>query len=460
MTTAYTFKAKPKIRPLIFNKTKSSYQAYVSRISSVGGQKSSCLKGVSILIIGAGPAGLVLARAAANQGAVVQVLEKADDPRNDDTGYNNRSFNITLDDVGRMVLNDEKAWQGGNWIRGRAVHQANSKKVVYADYGPTEDDKLVSIPRPLLRQNLCNLAESAGARLSFNAKIESVDCDKGLVSYINNHGNVITARADLIAFCDGLNSLADQLIQQKHGATIDKWSEKRRYVSGMIDGSDNNRLNKNYMHFWHEMNGDRFTIGIPNADSSLACLLVDDNLNRPYSFSDSRAEIRKRLKHEYPSFSLSAPTIADTLPKGRHSHFWYKTISRYLVGSKGVIIGDAGCAFPPWAGYGANQSMFGAALLVDYLNRSPGKIQLALLNYQHQQLSLSSYLSAFVSKQGDFLSGPVAILPDERSDPALGPMIWRSYLATKQPLGQKYFNLSGRFNISNRSVRLKRTINN
>lgn len=419
-----------------FINTADPYKGYVKRISSVVNQRSVALKGLSIAIIGAGPAGLVLARAAANQGAIVHLLEKAGDPRNDDAGYTNRSFNITLDNVGRMVLGEERAWKGGNWIRGRAVHEAGTGKVHYADYGPSDDDKLVSIPRSVLRQNLCDLAQSAGARMSFNVKIHKIDCDKGLVSYTDQHGHMITGRADLIAFCDGVHSMADEILRERHGALITKSAEKRRYVAGMVNNLAGRRLNKNYMHFWHETKGDRFTIGIPNTDRSIGCLLVDDNMRRPYTFSSKVDEVRNRLNIEYPDFSKSAPDIAGTI-SGRHSHFWYKTISRYRVGNKAVILGDAACAFPPWAGYGANQAMFGAALLTHYLSRSHGKLQTSLNAYQQQQLDLSRRLLDYVAKQGDFLSGPVADSPDARSDPALGQMIWRSYISMRRPMRRR-----------------------
>ena len=70
---------------------------------------SQRLARLKITVIGAGPAGLVFARNAALHGAIVTVFERAGDPRGVDAGYTNRSFNITLDNVGRQVLGDPRA---------------------------------------------------------------------------------------------------------------------------------------------------------------------------------------------------------------------------------------------------------------------------------------------------------------------------------------------------------------
>jgi 2-polyprenyl-6-methoxyphenol hydroxylase-like FAD-dependent oxidoreductase len=414
--------AKPK---------KPQYSQYLDTISQVLSRSSQRLAGYNIVVIGAGPAGLVLARTAALQGATVQVLEKAGDPRTDDAGYTNRSFNLTLDDVGRAMLADERALRGGTWLRGRAIHNyENSDQIRYADYGETPQAHLVSIPRPVLRQNLCSLAEVAGVKLTFRAQITATDCDASTVSFRDQQGLPHTVQADLISFCDGVHSLADPLLRSA-GALIERWPEQRRYVSGLISPAMNDNISTEYIHFWHERNQKSFTIGIPNADQSVACLLVS-------SFSDvlpgdkpfTSTETYSRLEQDFPRLYQSAPDVAVMLTAQMCGRFWYKSVNQYRVGRRGILAGDSGGAFPPWAGFGANQSMFSACLLVYLLARYNRNKDKALNEYEQQQLSLANCMKAFVAKQGDFLSGPVVEDPAGRSDPALGPLIWQAYLAT------------------------------
>jgi hypothetical protein len=66
---------------------------------------------LSVIVIGGGPAGLTFARLASAQGADVTVLEQAGDPRTEEPGYTDRSFNITLDNVGRYILGDSSIWE-------------------------------------------------------------------------------------------------------------------------------------------------------------------------------------------------------------------------------------------------------------------------------------------------------------------------------------------------------------
>lgn len=92
--------------------------------TNLNAERSDALAGVRIITIGGGPAGLSLATAARAHGARVTVLEQAGDPRGSDPGYTNRSFNITLNDVGRLVLGTPRAWEGGATILGRASQPA------------------------------------------------------------------------------------------------------------------------------------------------------------------------------------------------------------------------------------------------------------------------------------------------------------------------------------------------
>ncbi len=100
-----------------------------------------------------------------------------------------------------------------------------------------------------------------------------------------------------------------------------------------------------------------------------------------------------------------------------------------MLGRRGVIIGDAACTVPPWAGYGANTAMYSAAILVTLLARHADTQSEALAVYATHIASLSASLMSFVFDQGDFLAGPVVTDPAGRSDDALAGLI----LAARQP---------------------------
>jgi 2-polyprenyl-6-methoxyphenol hydroxylase-like FAD-dependent oxidoreductase len=384
---------------------------------------SQYLTGLRVMVIGAGPAGLVFARNAALHGAVVTILEQAGDPRGTDAGYTNRSFNITLDNVGRQVLGDARAWKGGIWLNGRAIHCNVTADVTYARYGRTVDAELISIPRPVLRQNLCKLAEEAGATILFHARATGTNTATGAVAYESVHGNHEEIHGDLVVFGDGLHSLVTSSASAELG--IQTWPEPRNYISGMIAPEDNPGLSLGHIHFWHEQNNGNFSVGIPNADGSVALLIVSlfaDIAADAHPFA-TPAQAEARLRRDFPHLYTVAPQLAEQLPHHRRGTFCFKSAQKYRVGQKGVIVGDAGLVFPPWAGYGANQAMYGAASMANALVEHRGVLDSALDDYQQTQQLLSAELIEFVDGQGDFLSGPVAKDPAGRSEPALSMII-------------------------------------
>ncbi len=392
------------------------------------------LQGLRVIVIGAGPAGLVFARAAAIQGADVTVIEKAGDPRGKDPGYTNRSFNITLDNVGRQVLADNRAWEGGIWLSGRAIHNfQGSNHVYYTRYGKTSDAELISIPRPVLRQNLCNLAEASGAHLIFRACVTEADGTTGAVFYTDRLGRDRHTQSDLIVFSDGSHSLADDIVAAGNNSQSQIWHEPRSYITGMIEPKHNQDLSLNHIHFWHESSSDAFSVGILNANGSIALLLTSlfSDMPEPIHPFPTPKLAAERLRRDFPRLFAAAPHLPQQLPKRQRGQFCYKSVSRYRVKNKGIVVGDAGCVFPPWAGYGANQAMYAAASLAHILSTHKGDVDTALPLYEKQQKILAGLLMSFVSSQGDFLSGPVTKNPSGRSDPALGPLILQARRRTQ-----------------------------
>lgn len=387
---------------------------------------TEALRGLTLAVVGAGPAGLVFATAAANHGADVTVFEKAGDPRQDDPGYTDRSFNITLDNVGRQVLANPLAWHGGIWLQGRALHNfQGSEQTHYARYGHHSDAEYVSIPRPVLRQNMCSLAEMAGVKLRFRTPVTSLDMDAGSVQVKNTRHH-----ADLVVASDGFHSLVNELCQP---TDIHTWPEPRSYVTAMIAPKYNRGLSLRHIHLWHESSG-AFTVGIPNADGSIDLLLAStfaDVSEKAHPF-ETHAQARTRLRRDFPQLLADAPQLPEQLPSRRRGYFKYKSTTRYRFGKRGVVVGDAACAFPPWAGFGANQSMYAAASLAYFLAHSDST-EAALNNYAKQHERLGKALRNFAAEQGEFFSGAIAQNPSARSpDTALGPLIKEAKRQTNQ----------------------------
>jgi len=394
-------------------------------MSPSGGLHGSALQGLNVVVIGGGPAGLTFARIASANGARVTVLEKAGDPRVKDLGYTNRSFNISLDRVGRYVLGGQEAWQGGLRVIGRAVHNyQDTGQVKHTRYGTDPDYDLVNIPRPVLRQNMVNLALQAGAAVRFESQVTSLEPNKGEVTFTND-GTSQKLSADLVVVCDGLHSIADELIRAESGEDYYLKPELRRIVSAMIYAEDNPNLSLNHIHLWYEHSSDSFVVGIPNRNGSVALLMASPyaDISRDTHPFATPELANERFKRDFPQLFTLSPQIAKQLPKQPVYHFKYKAHATFRVGRRGIIVGDAACVMPPWANYGANSAMASASSLAYHLIGRSGNTDAALDIFQSQQRILSRLLLNYANDHGKFFSGPVIQSPEERSDPALALLI-------------------------------------
>ncbi len=402
--------------------------SFLDVIPNAVASRSNVLRGLSIIVVGGGPAGLIFARSASSQGATVTVLERAGDPRSKDPGYTDRSFNVTIDNVGRYLLGDDLAWQGGIRLLGRAIHNLHGQnQLQYAKYGSSYDAELISIPRPVLRKNMVNMAIAEGTSIVFNAKVTSLDPDAGSVQYIDPSGDETTQTADLIVVSDGLHSLGDEHLTAATGETKLLIPESRCYMTAMLYPEDNHELTLNYMHFWHDRIAQSTVLGIPNLDGSIALLLItelDTNEVDPSTPSES-------LIKDFPLLAPYHPRLEQNVTRRRKYRLQYKKVTKFRIGKRGIVVGDAGSAMPFWAGYGANSAMYSAAALVNKLTSHNGDIDSALAAHEVQQKTLARLMMDFVKDQGDFLNGPVTDAPSDRSDPALAPLIRQAQIEIK-----------------------------
>ncbi len=387
--------------------------------------RSTKLQDLDVIVVGAGPAGLTFARAACAQGAHVIVLEQAGDPRTEDPGYTDRSFNITLDNVGRYILGDSSIWEAGTDIIGRAVHNyKGTGKPYHSTYGTVPEAALVSIPRPILRQKMVDLAVAEGAEILFHAKVTEVDPDNAIVWYTDPSLTAHKITADLVVMGDGLHSMSDKLPIKNRLADYYLKPESRSCVSGMIYPENKHGLSLNHIHFWHVLEAEACAIGIPNSDGSIAVLLIssyDDIGQEEHPFATPELAA-VRLARDFPEILKYNPQMIHFLPERRRYKFHYKAASSYRVGERAVLSGDAGCVVPPWAGFGANSAMFSSATLVYHLLQHPDDLESALAAYSAQQTIFARSTLDFVKQLGDFLNGPVTQEADKHGDPEL-PLI-------------------------------------
>jgi kynurenine 3-monooxygenase len=172
------------------------------------------LSGLRTVVVGAGPAGLLLSHRLLDAGASVELLEGRPDPRT--PGYlEGRAYALGLGLRGRTAIRtvDESLWQAvaaKGFPSDRFTLHLGPFKV---DLRTPDDSN--SEPSILLYQSdLCaalleELNQRHGARFSasFQSKVVSCDPVEGVVKFLGADGAELEAKADLVAGADGVRSV-------------------------------------------------------------------------------------------------------------------------------------------------------------------------------------------------------------------------------------------------------------
>lgn len=402
------------------------------------------LKGLKITVIGAGPGGLTIAIAAKKYGATVNVLEMADDPSFDQSGYTDRSFNLTLNQVGRKALGDKDAWRGGIRVIGREVHVPGTEKTILSNKWIGDSQILVSIPRSIIRKNMSKLAQKKGVDIDFNTKVTKVDYKLSKIETIKHDKLSYLNNSDLIIIADGVHSLIDRGYDYLDNEKFTKHTEPMRYIQAILDKQACKNLDTNRIHFWHNKPTNSVAIGLPNGNGTIAVLLISSYSDVPENGVPyiNKVSAKERLMKEFPDLLELEVSIVDQIVGKKLGKFHYKSIPKYIYGERCVVVGDAGSASPPWAGFGANTAIYGADMLVRFLVGYQGDIKNALIEYEKLKLKIAELVLDYARDHGEFLNKKVADNPDERPiGPVLGQLINQAIKESNVPQGVELLSL-------------------
>ena len=175
------------------------------------------LTGLRSLIVGGGPSGLLLAHRLLDAGGSVSLLEGRPDPRA--PGYlEGRAYALGLGLRGRTAIRtvDEDLWQAvaakGFPSDRFTLHLGSRLKVDLRtpDDSKAEPSILIyqsDLCAALLDQMLRRHGESGRLTTAFGARVTSCDPLAASVTYLDEGGEERTACADMVAGCDGVNSV-------------------------------------------------------------------------------------------------------------------------------------------------------------------------------------------------------------------------------------------------------------
>ena len=328
-----------------------------------------------LTIVGAGLAGALLATLLARRGWTVDVFERRGDPRVE--GYaGGRSINLALAERGLHALRSADAADAvlahAVMMRGRMVHFLDGGEQLQR-YGRDDSEVIWSVSRGELNISLIDAAEAAGARLHFDRRLDSVDFDARMATFLGD-GHAHMHRFEALLGADGAGSALRQQMQRvaSLGERME-WLDhgyKELEIPPARDGGF--RMEPNALHIWPR--GRYMCIALPNDERTFTVtLFLPSQSNGSHgapSFETivSGADARALFARDFADALPLMPELENDFeahPTGTLATLY---LDRWSLDDRAVLLGDAAHAMVPFHGQGMNCAFEDCVALASHLD--------------------------------------------------------------------------------------------
>lgn len=344
----------------------------------------------TILIIGAGLCGSLLAIRMAQRGYQVQLIEKRPDLRKHDIGAG-RSINLAFSDRGmkgmKLVGLEEKVKQLCIPMYGRMIHDLEGNTFL-SRYSGREEEYINSISRPGLNGLLLDEAETMdNITMIFNHSCKKVNLEEGTAVFIDEENQrEVLLKGDVVIGTDGAGSVLRQSMFL-HKKFLFSFSQnylthgyKELSFPPAVDGGF--LTEKGALHIWPR--GENMLIALPNLDGSFTVTLFLAWDGGEYNFNNltTPERVTEYFEKFYPDALALMPQLATDFfenPTGALG-----TVKCYPWSSYGktLLMGDAAHAIVPFYGQGMNASFEDVVVFDEILNQHEGNWQKVFTEYE------------------------------------------------------------------------------
>jgi kynurenine 3-monooxygenase len=331
-------------------------------------------------VVGAGPAGSLLAIYLARQGHEVVVYEGRPDLRRVDIDAG-RSINLALATRGIVPLIDVGVIDQVDAItipmRGRMVHAADEPLPELQPYGSQPHEVIHSVSRTDLNAILLDAAEATGrVRFEFETRLHSVELEDSLLVFEDGRREAF----DVVFGADGAGSKVRAALEASGRGVFDveplDHSYKELTLPPAVDGGF--LIDPNALHIWPR--GQFMLIALANPEGDFTVTLFAPTTT--FEALRDPAAVDAFFAEHFSSFATMVPDLADqffTNPTGALASL---RGTGWSHDGRAVVVGDAAHAIVPFHGQGMNAAMESVRALDRHLRASPDDLAAAFAAYE------------------------------------------------------------------------------
>lgn len=344
-----------------------------------------------ITIIGAGLVGALLATLLAQRGFKVTAFERRPDPRK--AGFiGGRSINLALAERGwhglRVAGMQQRMEPIAVMMRGRMIHDLEGNTNLQR-YGRDDSEVIWSVNRGALNMTLLDAAESAGATIHFDQRLDSVDWDESILHLSDESDTKSTHQASIIIGADGAGSalraamtnvidLGERFEPLDHGykeleiPPLPALPDERLSAALREAKRDGGRfaMEPHALHIWPR--GNYMCIALPNAEGSFTVTLFLPNEGDPSLASvHDGMTARALFERDFRDALRLIPDLEQDFTGNPTGLLGTLYLDRWHLDGRAVLLGDAAHAIVPFHGQGMNAGFEDAVELADLLAADP-----------------------------------------------------------------------------------------
>ncbi|MBD1914684.1 MULTISPECIES: NAD(P)/FAD-dependent oxidoreductase [Cyanophyceae] len=317
----------------------------------------------TIVIVGAGPAGLLLAHYLLRRGDRVQIYDRRPDPRQVAPDQQ-RSFPISLQYRGRRALQgipglEEAIAEYSVMCQGTYLHRKGKTRRILRKHPilTIDRNRLVLV---LLEQLVARYPDPARLSLTFDCTCQGVDSQTQTVSFQAADGQSFTVNYDRLVGADGAKSCVRAALVAEHGLNCQQTYVPDAYKSIFLARTNPQQgveLAPDFIHACN-MGGDARILLAPQPGDQMHGAFIFNAKNSPFDGLKTKADVLDYFAARLPTFrSLLSEAEAEALLQRPTARLTTVTCDRFHHGDRILILGDAAHAVSPSIGQGCNSAL-------------------------------------------------------------------------------------------------------